>query len=174
SDKSIVGNGRSRGFDLSIARKEVSNLSYFRTEYHRNGDGYTPVLIFRCDTCGDEISEMRMRYEEPENNYHLCVCCAFKLGKISERFFLDALGYGISSAHAAVDDNGEIHVWIGSPTPPWKRSNKQIRNSAKYRAWRQAVFERDNYTCQKCGKRGGELNAHHIKPFAKYKKLRFE
>jgi 5-methylcytosine-specific restriction endonuclease McrA len=29
---------------------------------------------------------------------------------------------------------------------------------------RQMVFERDDYTCQKCGVRGSELNCHHIDP----------
>lgn len=29
-----------------------------------------------------------------------------------------------------------------------------------------AFFERDNYTCQKCGKIGGKLNAHHKKLFS--------
>lgn len=36
------------------------------------------------------------------------------------------------------------------------------RRTKEYRAWRDAVFVRDNYTCQRCGKRGGVLNAHHI------------
>ena len=43
---------------------------------------------------------------------------------------------------------------------------KAIRNSGKYNEWRKAVFERDDYTCQSCGQRGGMLNAHHIKHFA--------
>lgn len=42
----------------------------------------------------------------------------------------------------------------------------KIRGSKKYIQWRNAVFERDNYTCQKCSKRGGYIEAHHFKiPF---------
>lgn len=36
------------------------------------------------------------------------------------------------------------------------------RRTKEYKEWRDAVFQRDNYTCQRCGKRGGALNAHHI------------
>lgn len=44
----------------------------------------------------------------------------------------------------------------------------------EYTEWRKSVFERDGYTCRKCGRRGARLNAHHIKPYAKYKGLRYE
>lgn len=30
------------------------------------------------------------------------------------------------------------------------------------RGWRQEVFSRDDYTCQDCGEKGGDLEAHHI------------
>jgi 5-methylcytosine-specific restriction endonuclease McrA len=52
--------------------------------------------------------------------------------------------------------------------------NKLIRTSFAYLNWRKSVFERDNYTCQMCGNRGGKLNADHIKPFSIYLDLRFD
>lgn len=50
----------------------------------------------------------------------------------------------------------------------------KARKSTKYKEWRIDVFTRDDFTCQICGKVGGTLNAHHIKPYAKYKELRFD
>lgn len=52
--------------------------------------------------------------------------------------------------------------------------NDTIRHSFEIKEWRKNVFERDNFTCVDCGKKGGNLNAHHIKPFALYPDLRFE
>ena len=42
-----------------------------------------------------------------------------------------------------------------------------------YRRWRSFVFRRDDYTCQTCNKKGGEIQADHIKPWAFYPDLRF-
>ncbi len=52
--------------------------------------------------------------------------------------------------------------------------DKRIRQSTAYKLWRKSVFERDDYTCQGCGQRGGYLEADHIKPFAFYPDLRFD
>lgn len=64
----------------------------------------------------------------------------------------------------------------GNQTPRWKggitSENELIRKSIEYRLWREAVFARDNFTCQECNIIGGKLQAHHIKPFSLFPELR--
>lgn len=45
------------------------------------------------------------------------------------------------------------------------RKKQRDRNTTEYAKWRKLVFERDKYTCQMCGERGGILNAHHIERY---------
>lgn len=76
------------------------------------------------------------------------------------------------------------HNWqawrmMGENHPLWNGGSSEERSrvsvSREYKKWRLAVFERDCYTCQCCGdKKGGNLNAHHIKSFAKYPEKRFD
>lgn len=49
---------------------------------------------------------------------------------------------------------------------------ESARKGVEYKLWREAVFSRDNYTCQDCSIRGGFLHADHIKPFALFPELR--
>jgi hypothetical protein len=43
----------------------------------------------------------------------------------------------------------------------------RLRTCSKYNLWRLNVFKRDNYICQICNKRGGNLNVDHIESFSK-------
>ena len=65
---------------------------------------------------------------------------------------------------------------IGDKNHEWRGGissvNSRIRRSIEFRLWREAVFARDNWTCQECGKRGGRLQPHHIKSFKEYPELR--
>lgn len=62
-----------------------------------------------------------------------------------------------------------FHDRVGRKTD----ERKLIRHRIEYKTWRTSVFERDDYTCQECLVRGGELNADHIKPWSLYEELRF-
>lgn len=69
-----------------------------------------------------------------------------------------------------IDRQGKQGMFKGANS----NENAIIRSSIEMKECRKRVFERDNYTCMNCGKVGGNLNAHHIKPFSVYPKLRFE
>lgn len=67
----------------------------------------------------------------------------------------------------------------GKDHPNWK-GGKAFSENGGHRyddariAFRSVVFERDNYTCQDCGERGGRLNAHHMFTWRDFPELRFE
>lgn len=54
-----------------------------------------------------------------------------------------------------------------------RRQSIEGRRSSENKQWRKAVFERDNYTCRFCQRRGIRLNAHHLKQYAYYPELRY-
>jgi hypothetical protein len=67
----------------------------------------------------------------------------------------------------------------GEDSPNWNPNKTQKerelgRKIPGYKEWIMAVYERDNYTCKKCGEYGGNLNAHHIEGYADNKELRIE
>lgn len=94
---------------------------------------------FMCEACGSVFDDL------PSKNRKFCSrSCASK---------------------AAIRNRGGIR---GKNNPNWKGGItpllKSIRTSKEYRAWRRAVFNRDNYICQKCGAFDRYLHAHHIIP----------
>ena len=65
----------------------------------------------------------------------------------------------------------DANNWRGGKTEEAQR----IRNSTQYAEWRKKVYERDGYTCVKCGdSTSGNLEADHIKQFAWYPELRLD
>ncbi len=59
-----------------------------------------------------------------------------------------------------IGDNGSN--WQGGKT----KLSMTIRENAIYKEWRKDIFDRDKYTCQSCGRVGGDLHAHHKIPFS--------
>jgi hypothetical protein len=71
--------------------------------------------------------------------------------------------------------------FAGANNPKWKggvsKLHKTARNLAmetiEYKLWRRSVFIRDDFTCKRCGERGGRLEADHIKPWSLFPELRY-
>lgn len=66
---------------------------------------------------------------------------------------------------------------VGENHPRWnytftQTDRQDIRKYPEYYEWRKAVYDRDNYTCQKCGEVSGVLNAHHIESYNNNNELR--
>ena len=63
------------------------------------------------------------------------------------------------------------HQWKGGVSS----EEKHIRMSEEYNQWRNAVYQRDYWTCQICGKKCQKNNivAHHHFSFTDYPQLRF-
>jgi len=70
----------------------------------------------------------------------------------------------------------------GEKSSSWKGGHKNIYKhykNADYKEWRDKVFTRDNYTCQKCGNRSSVgnpvvIHPHHIKSYTYYPAQRYE
>ena len=146
-----------------------------------------------CKTCGNKFfvrpsqlkngggkycSRLCMQTRNGEKIKGICKICGkefFSLpGQTKQRKkkFCSKRCYGKWQSENMKGENN--HSWQGGITP----YTKKIRNSIEFRLWREAVFARDNWTCQKCEERCGNgkaiyLEAHHIKGFTNYPELRF-
>ncbi len=71
------------------------------------------------------------------------------------------LGIGVIYNFEYINENGEV-----------ASLSKIERCSEKAAEWRNAVFQRDEYSCKDCGKKG-HIQAHHIKSWAVHPELRY-
>ncbi len=56
----------------------------------------------------------------------------------------------------------------------WNGGGQDERTSVEHTRWSLAVKRRDRYTCQRCGLKSKEMDAHHIWPFAEYPAKRYD
>jgi len=119
---------------------------------------------FNCLICGKEF--WRKQYAIKRGNNKFCSKeCYFKWQKgrkRSEQFKENCRKARLKKAYLYTID----------------KKNRFWRSSQAYKEWRESVFTRDNWTCQKCGARSKKncyvrIEAHHIKPFALFPNFRF-
>ena len=97
--------------------------------------------------------------------------------RLSEKMKGNKYKVGISSWNKGLKGYraGELNnKWKGGISQINKTKRQLLMETIEYKIWRKSIFERDNYTCQECGQIGGILNAHHIKPYSIFPKLRVD
>lgn len=121
--------------------------------------------------CGRKKSPKALKcFECKKSNKNLiCLYCKNKfIGKNSRQIYCSI--YCLKEHY--------VNRYLADNNPNWKGGirpiNQRQRTHKAYLDWRKSVYIRDNYTCQDCGVKGGQLHAHHIKSFAKHPELRMD
>lgn len=100
-------------------------------------------LLITCQICGKERQEKRHGLNWDNAKYCSIKCAAKDRGKNNRQ--------------------ENHHNWKGGKLI---RTASPVRRTAKYKQWKNTVLKRDDYTCQKCFTRGGELHPHHLERLA--------
>lgn len=118
---------------------ECKNKGYSLFHSGENSKLYSSVKV-KCDNCGEIFSKVKSQYEKSNYNY----CCK----KCQSEGFKTQL----------VKENNPN--WNSEKTDPERTADRKY---LEYNLWRTKVYEKNNYTCQRCkSSRSGTLNAHHI------------
>lgn len=133
-----------------------------------------------CLYCGKEFEDYKSHIKRRR---FCCLTCFNKWHNSNGKKL------GFKKGHPRYKNSGEFNSektkgeknvnWNGGISKIKKTKRQYEMFSIEYKQWRSKVFERDNWTCQTCGKRSksGEgiiLNAHHIKKWNDYPELRLD
>ena len=138
-------------------------------------------IDFICENCGTEFRSKKADHTRvPKYCSRECYHIGTR-GKPATEKQMESLkiGWIIEKSNKGSHWNKESRIKVsGENSHRWEggktTEHAKIRNSFEMRVWKRKVLERDNFTCQVCGERGGELRADHIKPFSLYPELRLD
>lgn len=142
-------NDKTRKDGLSPKCKKCEH-EYYMEHNGKNRERRNPKIQITCDNCGKLCSVHQSVYAL--SKHHFC--------------------------NRQCNDEWMSKNYRAEGNPNWQggfsSENQRVRKTKEYREWREAVFARDNWTCQDCGERGAYLHPHHVFEFAEFKEHRFE
>lgn len=133
--------------------KECQNKGYSLKYSGENSARYDKVEV-ECALCGKKFKRNRYEVEKYEKNYCSVEC---KAKDYKRRF--------VGSTHPMFgkkfpNRQGELnHNWNPNRTHEQRKKERKLVENTR---WTRDVLHSQNYTCQCCGKIGGDLVAHHI------------
>lgn len=156
---------RGRGCDYPDCGRPHMALGYCKLHYDRIRLGGSPEITVGVGRY--QRTEKHRPWNKGRGGVRTrCAACGEELiGKPSRPRV-----YCSKACHSVGSKGERHHNWKGG----WDSESQRLRKTPRYARWRTAVFERDNYTCQFCGERGGRLEADHIMQWALYPELRFD
>ena len=134
-----------------------------------------------CDYCGKIFRKRKLKVLNDKKNFCsreccgeyqkkritiICEYCKKSFDTVPSKIALHEHHYcSMQCANLANAKIGEKNPNYNPNMTDEEREVKRTYN--EYYEWRKQVFERDNYTCQCCGKYGGSLAAHHLNSLLK-------
>ena len=124
------------------------------------------TIVAVCEECGKYRDVRKSAYHD------LCNSCSH-LGITFSPEHRQKLSDANKGKTVTPETLQKMKRMTGENSPNWKGGitpvMQMVRHSHVYKNWRAAVYDRDDFTCQMCDVRGGNLEAHHINPVRDHK-----
>lgn len=149
----------------------------------KNWKKYTQEIV--CTQCGEKFDAYIYNLKRGWGKYCSQSCSKKGNKNRTGQTFTEEQKQQISETLSRKFANGELtspfainKTQPGDKSPNWKggisKSGQALRTSKEYKEWHDNILERDDYTCQYCFTRGGELEVDHVKPFNAFGDLKLD
>ena len=178
---SVLGAGKQNGFSKCQCEcgtiKEVNNSSLKQRLSKSCGCLNIEQLRSRCKhlKIGTRYGRLCVNGPSKKAGYSICACECGAIKDINNIRLKNGttLSCGCLQKEIFKSNRSDLR---GTKHPNWKGGISGLRPrmmaTKKYKTWRRVIYERDEYTCQKCNQVGYKLNAHHTSSYAEDKNNR--
>ncbi len=132
------------------------------------------IKLRRFLNIGDVYGRLTIIGHSEKSGYSICKCECLNITEIENYLLISGhtRSCGCLKKEAFISAKkvkGEEHgMWKGGISSERSRT----MSTKAYKDWRKHIFEKHNYTCQKCGQVGYKLNVHHIINYSENENLR--
>ena len=149
-------------YELKTRTISQANKLYKLTEQqckNRKGKSNSNYLDGRCSKsyhCIERNCNNKITYQGALSGSGRCRSCASRIQNTGRKQSKETIRKRRESHRGSKHWN-----WQGGISPLGQR----IKSLREYVSWRAEVYKRDYWTCQECGHKGKDIEAHHIKEF---------